>query len=206
MTPDGRDGVLPERTVPSAREVFGAVLRSVATTAQLVRARALASPGERVGRELRDEGGSRSTVFRETTVPRRRPLEPVVLVVEFRLRGVRRARWAHAVFRGTCVVNTPLFAGFPGFVSKLWLTDPATGVYRGLYEWDGAQRAEWYAARLSRVLTLVSVRGSIAHTVLVGVARREFLDGLRRLPTMGPLVPGRPAAPGSPSSGPHSDT
>ncbi len=32
-------------------------------------------------------------------------------------------------------MHTPLFAGFPGFRSKLWIDDVETGVYRGVYEW-----------------------------------------------------------------------
>ena len=47
-----------------------------------------------------------------------------------------------------------LFAGFPGLVSKLWLADDERGRYRGLYEWDGPQRAEAYARALWRVLGL----------------------------------------------------
>jgi hypothetical protein len=42
----------------------------------------------------------------------------------------------HAAFRGESLLNTPLFAGFPGFVSKLWLANDGLGRYRGLYEWD----------------------------------------------------------------------
>ena len=55
-------------------------------------------------------------------------------------------------------MNTPLFVGFPGLVSKLWLAADEHDVYRGLYEWDGAARAESYARALWRVLALVSVR------------------------------------------------
>jgi hypothetical protein len=78
------------------------------------------------------------------------------------VRWIGRARWAHAVFRRTCLVNTPLFAGFPGFRNKLWLADPDTDVYRSLYERDGAAAAEEYATRLAAVLALVAVRGRSA--------------------------------------------
>jgi hypothetical protein len=53
-----------------------------------------------------------------------------VLVVEFRLRAVRGL--GHAAFRWESLLNTPLFAGFPGFVSKLWLANDDLGRYRGL--------------------------------------------------------------------------
>ena len=53
--------------------------------------------------------------------------------------GVRGA--GHALFRWESLLNTPLFVGFPGFVSKLWLADDEHGFYRGLYEWNGPARA-----------------------------------------------------------------
>src|SRR5215470_15948788 len=49
------------------------------------------------------------------------------------------------------------------------------GRYRGVYEWDGSQRAGHYARALWRVLALVSVRGSIHYMILPGLRRDEFL-------------------------------
>jgi len=155
-----------------------AVGRSARRTARLALTGRLARPATLVGSRLAVDDGSTSTVFRETAVRGYRPDDPVLLVVRFRLRWIGRAGWAHAVFRRTCLVNTPLFAGFPGFVTKLWLTDPATGVYRGLYEWDGAAAAEAYATTLARVLALVVVRGSVGHVVVPGVGRNPVLEGL----------------------------
>ena len=68
-----------------------------------------------------------------------------------------------------------LSVGFPGLVSKLWLAADEHGVYRGLYEWDGASGAESYARALWRVLALVSVPGSIHYRVLPGLRREELL-------------------------------
>jgi hypothetical protein len=73
------------------------------------------------------------------------------------------------------LLNTPLFAGFLGLVSKLWLADDERGRYRGLYEWDGPRQAEAYARALWRVLALVSVPGSIHYVVLPGLRRDELL-------------------------------
>jgi hypothetical protein len=120
---------------------------------------------------LRFGDGSTATVYRETVLRAAVPRDPCVLVVEFRLRGVRGR--GHALFRWESLLNTPLFAGFPGFVSKLWLAHDEHGAYRGLYEWDGAERAEAYARALWRVLALVSVRGSIHYRVLPGLRRDE---------------------------------
>lgn len=96
-----------------------------------------------------------------------------MLVVEFRLRAVRG--WGHALFRWESLLNTPLFVGFPGFVSKLWLANDEDGVYRGLYEWDRSASAEYYARCLWRVLALGSVPGSIHYQVLPGLRRDELL-------------------------------
>jgi hypothetical protein len=57
----------------------------------------------------------------------------------------------------------------------LWLADDERGRYRGVYEWDGPQRADHYARALWRVLALVSVPGSIHYLVLPGLHRDEFL-------------------------------
>ena len=51
--------------------------------------------------------------------------------LQFRLRAVHG--WAHQLFERESVLNTPLFAGFPGFVSKLWLTKDENEVSRGTY-------------------------------------------------------------------------
>jgi len=102
--------------------------------------------------------------------------DPCLLVVEFRLRAVHGR--GHAAFRWESLLNTSLFAGFPGFVSKLWLAHDERGRYRGLYEWDGPRRAEAYARVLWRVLALVSVPGSIHYIVLPGLRRAELLGQL----------------------------
>lgn len=160
---------------PSRADAARAVGRSAATTARLLASRRLAQPEEYVGTRLTFADGSVSSVFRETALRAPDPVDPAVLVVAFRLRFIGRVDAAHAVFRTTCIVNTPLFAGFPGFGSKLWLTDVDTGVYRGVYQWQGAREAEEYALALTRVLELVSVPGSVRHHVVPGVRREAYL-------------------------------
>ena len=159
------------------RERLGAALRSVARCAAvsavlLVRGR-IRRPTDRIGTVLRLPDGTSSRVYRETVLDRDPAAEPCALVVTFRLRGVHGR--GHAWFRRESLLNTVLFVGFPGFVSKLWLTHDENGVYRGLYDWDGARAAERYARSLWWVLALVSVRGSIHHLVLPGVHRDDLL-------------------------------
>ncbi len=104
-----------------------ALLRCAARTALLLARGQLRHPREAVGRRLRFTDGSSSWVYRETRVIRPRADDPCVLVVEFRLRGIRRP-WAHALFRLESWLNTPLFAGFPGLISKWWVAADDRGV------------------------------------------------------------------------------
>ncbi|MEU4421528.1 hypothetical protein AB0F81_12950 [Actinoplanes sp. NPDC024001] len=97
-----------------------------------------------------------------------------MLVVKFQLRGVHGR--GHDLFRAESILNTPLFAGFPGFVSKLWLAHDYHGVYRGVYEWDGPALAAGYARALWWVLALVSHRASINYQVLPHLTRADALD------------------------------
>ena len=151
-----------------------AVARCVLRSAVLLAQRRLRLPRASVGLQLHFADGTSGTVYRETRVDRLAPVEPCLLVVEFQLRGVRSPT-GHALFRAESLLNTPLFAGFPGLVSKLWVAADEHGVYRGVYEWDGADRAECYARSLWRVLALVSVPGSIRFRVVPGLRRTQVL-------------------------------
>lgn len=149
-------------------------LRCIGRTAVLLAQRRIHLPRRFVGQRVRFSDGSEATVFRETVVDRRATVDPAVLVVAFRLRLIRGP--GHAFFRVESLLNTPLFVGFPGFVSKLWISHDANGDYRGLYEWDGPERAERYARSLWRVLALGSVRGSIRYHVAPGIRRADVLS------------------------------
>ncbi|MET9392968.1 hypothetical protein ABZY20_21650 [Streptomyces sp. NPDC006624] len=163
-----------QRPLPPA-EAWRAVAACFLASGALLAARRLHLPREHVGRRVRFADGTSARVYRETRLGSGLARNPCTLVVVFRLRRVHGA--GHAVFRAESLLNTPLFAGFPGFASKLWLENDDRGRYRGLYEWDGAGRAEHYARSLWRVLALVSVPGSIGYTVLPGVRRDDVLAG-----------------------------
>ncbi len=154
------------------RAALAALIMCALSTAGLLWRRRVHLPVERVGQRLGFADGTSARVYRDTIVDRGATRDPCVLVVEFRLRLVRG--WGHALFRRESLLNTPLFVGFPGFVSKLWLTCDERGRYRGVYEWDGPRRAEDYARALWRVLALVSVPGSIHYRVLPGLRRGDL--------------------------------
>jgi hypothetical protein len=153
---------------------IAAMTRCMLHTNRLLAGGVLRRPSTHVGRRLRFADGSTAGIYRETRVMGREPAEPAVLIVGFTLRVVHTAR-AHAVFRTESLLNTMFFAGFPGFESKLWLRHDERGRYRGLYQWDGSDEAEYYVAALHHVLGPVSRTGSIDHKVLPGRRRDELL-------------------------------
>lgn len=155
------------------RAAWLAVGASVARALVMLARRQVHLPRGNVGRMLRFADGSTARVYRETTVDGGPPADPCLLLVAFRIRLLRGP--AHRLFEAESLLNTPLFVGFPGFVSKLWCAHDANGYYRGLYEWDGPDRARGYATKLWRVLELISVPGSIGFKVLPGLGRDEVL-------------------------------
>ena len=171
---DEPGAVMTDQPPLAYRASLRSLISCVAATARLLRQGRIHLPPGHVGMRLRFADRTSARVYRETVVDRGATEDPCVLVVEFRLHAVRG--FGHTVFRWESLLNTPLFVGFPGFVSKLWLAADERGRYRGVYEWDGPRRAEAYARAVWRVLALVSVRGSIHYLVLPGLRRAELLD------------------------------
>lgn len=160
-------------TPAPAGAASGAVARSMVATLEMTLRRRVHQPRPMVGRVLHFADGTAARVYRVTVADVAAVNAPCVLVVGFRLRRVRGI--GHALFRAESLLNTPLFAGFPGFVSKLWLAHDENQLYRGVYDWDGIDQAESYVRALYRVLALVSERGSIRYRILPGLRRDELL-------------------------------
>jgi hypothetical protein len=158
-------------------QALPALARCAVTTARLMARRQLHQPTQYLGRRVRFADGTTGVVYRETVIDHGIVSEPAVLLVEFRLRGVHGR--GHAVFRAESLLNTPLFAGFPGFVSKLWMAADERGRYRGLYQWDGAHSADQYVRALWWVLALVSNLPSIRYHVVPGAWRDDALTSPR---------------------------
>jgi hypothetical protein len=135
----------------------------------------LARPADHLEARLgfRDETTSR--VFRETCVVGATTADPVLLVIRFRLAFLDDLAPLHAGFRRECLIHTPLFAGFPGFRSKLWLEDEDTRIYRGVYQWDGEKDAAIYAARMVGLLAPFSNRGTARFQLVPGLTRSDYL-------------------------------
>jgi hypothetical protein len=137
----------------------------------------IALPDDNVGRVVGFGDGTRSQVYRETAMRKRRREGLVLLVVRFRLRFIGSSRLAHWLFRLESIMNTVLFAAHRGFQTKLWLTDRRTWFYRGIYEWEGEEAAVEYAETLRVVLRPWVQRGSFAYRLIRDRSRVEYLEG-----------------------------
>jgi hypothetical protein len=169
---DTIDALGDAEPMPLAVASWG-VARCFARTLLMLAHSEIHLPRGDVGRAIRFADGTSSRVYRETSIDEAPDTERCTLGVCFRLRGVRG--WGHRAFELESLLNTPLFVGFPGFVSKLWLAHDDHDVYRGIYEWDGPVLADRYARCLWRVLALVSMPGSIHYVVLPHVRRDDLL-------------------------------
>lgn len=116
---------------------------------------------DRLGQLYRVEDGHAYAIFRETVSNATRADEPTVLVVGFRLRALHANRMPHWIFQRLCILTTPFWSGFAGFRVKLWMVEPQTKDYLGIYDWSGAKKAQTYASALTRVLRPVSTPGSV---------------------------------------------
>lgn len=182
---EGARVLLGSRSTMSPGAAAFEVGRCVVRTMLLLARRQIRQPHRNLGLVVPFADGTSAAIYRETTLVRARARDPAFLAVCFRLRGLGSGTWGHALFRAESLLNTVLFAGFPGLVSKLWLRHDEHDVYRGLYEWDGADLALHYVDALWWVLALVSVPGTIKFAIVPGVERDRVLAGpsvLDRLP------------------------
>ena len=138
-----------------------------------------ASPRELLGVGLRFQDGTSPFVFRETARRNASTDDPAVIVIQFRLTFLGSNPSLHAAFRRECILHTPLQAGFPGFRSKLWADDVPTGVYSGIYEWQGADLASQYAERMVGLLKPFSSPGTARYHVIEHRQRSDFLSNRR---------------------------
>jgi hypothetical protein len=157
--------------------VVRAELRCVLSTLALLMRGQIRMPRGMVGREIVFADGSRSRIYRETSMRDVGSSPEVMLAVRFRLRLIGSSRVGHALFRFESLFNTLLFAAHRGFHTKLWLTDRSTNYYRGIYEWQDADSAAEYAEVLRVVLSPWAVSGSFGYRVIERARRTDYLEG-----------------------------
>ncbi len=64
-----------------------------------------------------------------------------VLIVTFGLEGLTEAEY----YRG-CDSDAPAFADIPGMIAKVWIAEPATNTYGGVYTFRDRESLEAYLA------------------------------------------------------------
>ena len=62
-----------------------------------------------------------------------------ILVVNFQLDGI-----TPEAYRAQSEQFAPIFAGLPGLISKIWLANPETNTYGGVYLWQDRAAMESY--------------------------------------------------------------
>lgn len=129
---------------------------------------------DRMGELYNMESRGQFRVFRESVGKIDCPDEPITLVFGFRLKIFSSVPILHWIFQKICIITTPFWSGFEGFKVKLWLIDPETKNYLGIYDWRGKPLARKYIDFLTPLLKLASVKGSVWHKIH-DIGYEEFL-------------------------------
>jgi hypothetical protein len=154
------------------------VLGSLWRYCRLVGSHRLRLRRERVGSSFRLFDGRLYRVFRETRAPMA-STAPTSFEVTFRLRLIGSARAAHWLFERLCILTTPFWSGCEGFGTKLWMVDPQSRGYAGIYEWGGVEAARSYLRVLLPILRFVSVPGSVDYRLHADTGLSDFLASRR---------------------------
>lgn len=118
--------------------------------------------------------GEKYKIFRETENPSTSG-EAVTLVIGFRLKIIRSNRLMHWLFQRVCIITTPFWSGLAGFKTKLWMVDPNTKNYLGIYDWRGKRAASQYIEFLLPILKFFSVKDSVWAKQLHGQDFEDYL-------------------------------
>lgn len=63
-----------------------------------------------------------------------------IQIINFHLRGIDDQQYAR-----TCDDLAPAFSAVPGLLSKVWLANPQSGTFGGIYTWENTAAMERYA-------------------------------------------------------------
>ncbi len=124
----------------------------------------LRQPQDFVGRTFTNPDGQRFVIFKQTILtPAGRPDEPAEAIFRVRFRVERLYKnWAGWLM----ALKSPMFVGFPGFRSKLWMVDEAACDYQGVYEWTSLADARAYATSESMALMKqLAIPGGVSYEI-----------------------------------------
>ncbi len=142
----------------------------------LVFAGELHQSNKRLGWKYKVKDGQTYAVFRETFSDRDYQESQVTLVVHFRLIIVGSNPFFHWLFQHLCVLDTPMWCGFPGFKTKFWMVDLKSKDYLGIYRYEGRKNAEIYANYISTILKPLSTKNSVWYEII----QSSFEDYLKK--------------------------
>ena len=73
-----------------------------------------------------------------------------IQIINFHLKGL-----SDGEFRAKCDEIAPLYGELPGLISKVWLANPGTNTYGGVYTWQSRAAMEAFAeSELFRAVAL----------------------------------------------------
>lgn len=133
---------------------------------QLVISGSLHVSTSRLGNKYRAYDSKIYTVFRETVSDERYGGREITLAVGFRLSFIGQNSFFHRLFQTLSMLNTPVWVGFLGFKTKLWLVDQKTKDYLGIYRYQGKNNAKKYAQYICAILKPVSCQSSVWYEIL----------------------------------------
>ena len=118
----------------------------------------------RIGEVVTMEDGQEFVIFRQAIVDlsQNQPEEPgATLRVRFHV-----ARMSPKQNKLFSLLPIPFFVGLPGFRSKLWMLNEASGDCQGIYEWDTVEDVKNYASSFAmKFMTIRSVPGSVSYKI-----------------------------------------
>ncbi len=96
-------------------------------------------------------------------------------VVQFNLRDMGEEK-----YRQLCDDLAPSFADLPGLISKVWLADPTTNTYGGVYSWSDRHNMEAFSesALYQAVVTHPNLTNLTSRDYAVIEAPTEICRGL----------------------------
>ena len=147
-------------------KLSASALKSIIAFLNLVRTGELHLRRDRLLRRHEVRDGKSYAVFRETILDRDFREQEVTLVVAFRLIVIGSNPFWHWLFQRGCILNTPIWCGFKGFRAKLWMVEPRSRDYLGIYRYQGRSNARAYAEYICSILRPLSRKGSVWYEVI----------------------------------------
>ena len=129
-------------------------------------------PEQFCGKILQMEDGLKFKIFRHMRLRKKTsPDAAAIFIVRFKFK-----KFSHRTNMKASRIPIPLIAGFPGFRDKVWMIDPDTDYWQGVYQWENVQAIEKY--KKSFVLAIMNKRAlknSISYKTIPGISIEDYL-------------------------------